>query len=131
VVHQDCSKEALWVTAHRLREVHRRAELVRAEQAKKRGPGPGCGSPAADDLSLQVRSEILSRVSACVGRDGPFDPEWDMVNSGVLSLGVCLDCGRPPAARVDDCKRALDVINRADKSSHRPAAAASPAGPLH
>jgi hypothetical protein len=132
VAHEDCSKEALWVVAYRLRDVHKKAERARAEAAKKHGrsktpaPAPGgpggaatqsCGSPEVDELGRQVRSETLYRVGACVGRDNPLDPEWDMVNSGVLSLGVCLDCSRTPEARAKDCQRALDVIDRADKLS--------------
>lgn len=136
VVHENCTKQALWVVAYQLRDVHRRAERVRADQAKKPKPksklknGPAqanasggepglvCPTAEADELSRQVRSETLRRVGACVGRDGPLDPEWDMVNSGVLSLGVCLDCSRAPAARAKDCKTAIDVIDRADKLAH-------------
>jgi hypothetical protein len=143
IAHENCSKEALWMVAYQLRDVHKKAERARVDQVRRQGRNPAkkqvkaaataggpsalsCPTPEADELGRQVRSETMRRVGACVGQDKPLDPEWDMVNSGVLALGVCLDCGRSPEARAKDCKNALDVIDRADKLAHGQAGAEIP-----
>jgi hypothetical protein len=106
VSHEDCSQPALVRVVEQIRQVQK---------------GPGCPAPAAVTAGADVRGTLLDRVAGCVGRDGPLDAEWDMLNAGVLSLGGCLDCARPAKARSIDCKRSRETVDRAEKSARKAA----------
>jgi hypothetical protein len=126
ISNEDCSRGALWAVTQQVRGMHKQAAQARAAQkAKRRDPAASCLPPAGEELAKVVRGPLLDRVGGCVGRDGPYDPEWDTVNSAVLSLGVCLDCSRPPEQRGGDCKHAIEAIDRAAKAVQRGAAADS------
>jgi hypothetical protein len=110
VSHEDCSQPALLRIASQIRDVQK---------------GPVCPAPAAIAAGADVKGALLDRVAACVGRDEPFDAEWDMLNAGVLSLGVCLDCSRPAKARSVDCKRSRDIVDRVERSARKQATGGS------
>jgi hypothetical protein len=116
VTHEDCSRPALLAVVARTLAIEVEAAPTAPRQRSKPGTNEGCPSPAAADLGKIVRGELLPRVGGCVARDGPLDPEWDMVNSAVLSLGVCLDCRRARDEQVTQCRRAHDVLQRATQT---------------
>jgi hypothetical protein len=123
--HQDCSWDGLRGTIAQIRGVARRAAPFEAGGARKpaaarkdeAAAAPDCAPPLTAILSRQVKGPMLARVGACVGQDGPLDAEWDLVNSGLLSLDTCLDCARAPAERTAGCKRARESIDRADQAT--------------
>ena len=112
-VREDCSKRALGVVMERVRRLELAAPLA---TAGKRGSKPTCPPVAAADVGSLERGELLGRIGACVARDGPFDVEWAMVHSAMLSLGLCLDCRQEPAERGARCGRARDVLDRIDRA---------------
>jgi hypothetical protein len=117
--HADCSPGALARVTEQVRSLQARAAIdARAGKGRKSDVEASCASDAAAQRSQQIKGELLDRAAGCVGQDGPLDAEWDMVNSGLLSLGVCLDCRRTPGERAADCKRSREIIARAEKSAH-------------
>ena len=82
---------------------------AKVRRARGHGAPPPPGAPPSE-----ARGRLVDRVAACMSQDGPFDPEWDMVNSSLISLGVCLDCTRPKADRQGRCRSAADVVARAE-----------------
>jgi hypothetical protein len=113
VTHEDCSRSALAAVVARALAIEVEAAPAVTRQRSKPGTSESCPSPSAGDLDTIVRGELLTRVGGCVARDGPLDPQWDMVHSAVLSLGVCLDCRRARDEQVTQCRRAHDVLQRA------------------
>jgi hypothetical protein len=111
VTQEDCSRPALSAVVARVLAIEAKAAPAGHSPAKP-ATNEGCPSPAAGELSKTLRGELLPRVGGCVARDGPLDPQWDMVNSAVLSLGVCLDCPRPLGERTAQCRRARDVLGQ-------------------
>ena|SRR5215471_7470986 len=110
IVDQDCTAEALAATVGRIRfTTAQAAPLARKRGPAKPRPEAGCATPEAEPLGAYVR-QLEGRVSACVAKDAPLDAQWDLANSAVLSLGLCLDCARPPEERAARCRRALDIL---------------------
>jgi hypothetical protein len=118
VTHEDCSRPALVTVANRLLAIEAKADPA-ATRGGPKHPSESCPSPVAEETEKIVRGELFTRVGGCVARDGPLDPQWDMVNSAVLSLGVCLDCRRGRDEQATQCRRARDVLLRAAKKTPR------------
>jgi hypothetical protein len=116
VSHEDCSRPALSAVVGRVLAIEAKAAPSGRAGPPKLGTGEGCPSSAAGELAKTLRGELLPRVGGCVARDGPLDPQWDMVNSAVLSLGVCLDCPRPLGERTAQCRRARQVLGQAART---------------
>ena len=112
----ECSAEALGQVAERIRETQRRA-LAAVETRRKDRHGSACGSPAIVELYREVNGELLDRVRICVGQDGPLDADWNLLESGLASLGVCTDCHRAAPDRLADCRRAADLLERAQSAT--------------
>lgn len=118
ISNEDCSRGALWALTQEVRALHKEAHA--ALKGRKLDPGAAsCLPPAGEDVARMVRGPLLEHAGGCVGRDGPYDPEWDTVNSAVLSLGACLDCARTPEQRGGDCKHAIEAVDRAASSVQR------------
>jgi hypothetical protein len=115
VTHENCSRSALGAVVERAQAIEAKADpgaggaLGSAATGTKHAGG-ACPSPAARETEQMVRGEFLPRVDACVARDGPLDPQWDVVHAAVLSLGVCLDCSRPRAEQAAQCRRARELL---------------------
>ena len=43
---------------------------------------------ASAELEHQVKGELADRVRICVGQDGPLDPEWNLAEASLASLGA-------------------------------------------
>jgi hypothetical protein len=125
VAHEDCSPGALRAVAEQVRDIQRKGASSTTAASHMGSDATGCPSAVAEELRPQVKGPLLDRAGACVGRDGPLDAEWDMLNSAVLSLGLCLDCSRAAKERGADCKRSRAVIDRVEKSARK--AASTPA----
>jgi hypothetical protein len=108
----ECSSEALGQVAARIRETQKRAVAAVAPRVKDR-----CAAPPLAELYREVNGELLDRVRICVGQDGPLDAEWNLLESGLASLGVCTDCHRAVANRLADCRRTGDLLERAEVSA--------------
>ncbi|HEY5089590.1 MAG TPA: hypothetical protein VIK30_06455 [Polyangia bacterium] len=121
---EDCSRPALAVVVKRALAIEAkaapaaggRAQPAAADPGPAPGAGDGCSATTADENERRVRGELLTRVAACVARDGPLDAEWDMVHSALLSIGVCLDCRRTPPDQAAQCRHARDVLGRVAKT---------------
>jgi len=117
VSHEDCSRPALGAVVARAQAIEVEAAPVPAgHSSSKSGTNRGCPSPSAGALEQVVQGELLTRIGGCVARDGPLDPEWDLLHSAALSLGVCLDCPRSLDERTAQCRRARDVLGRVVKT---------------
>jgi hypothetical protein len=117
VTHENCSRSALGVVVERAQTFEVKADPAAGQAGSKRAGGPNaCPSPAAAETEKVVRGELLPRVDGCVARDGPLDPQWDVVHAAVLSLGVCLDCTRPHDEQVAQCRRARDLLAQVAKT---------------
>lgn len=116
VTHEDCSGPALAAVVARALAIEAKADPAGATGPGSKHAGGSCPSAGAEETGKTVRGELLARVGGCVARDGPLDPQWDMVNSAVLSLGVCLDCRRARQEQVTQCRRAHDVLQRATRT---------------
>jgi hypothetical protein len=56
-------------------------------------------------------------VRICVGQDGPLDPEWNLLEAAVASLGECIDCTRMSEGREVDCQRTAQRIDQAESDA--------------
>jgi len=83
---------------------------------KAKGKPAGCPTPESQLALNEVKGTLPDRVSSCMSQDAPFDAEWDMVNSAVISLAACLDCARPKEDRTARCKWVADQVKRAEQS---------------
>ena len=83
---------------------------------KAKGKPAGCPTPESQLALNEVKGTLPDRVSSCMSQDAPFDAEWDMVNSAVISLGACLDCARPKDDRTARCRWVADQVKRAEQS---------------
>jgi hypothetical protein len=120
--HEDCSRSALAAVVRRAIAIEAKADPSPAGRAGSRAAskaraGASCPSAAAEEAGKVVRGELLTRVGACVAKDGPLDPEWDMVDAAVLALGVCLECRRGTDEQTAQCRRAAEVLERAGKAA--------------
>jgi hypothetical protein len=117
VTHENCSRSALGAVVERTQAFELKADPAAGPVGAKRAGGPdACPSPAAAETEKMVRGELLPRVDACIARDGPLDPQWDVVHAAVLSLGVCLDCSRAHDEQAAQCRRARDLLAQVAKT---------------
>jgi hypothetical protein len=112
----ECSGEALGHVAERIRETQKRAVAIVEKRPKDRR-GTACTSPVVAELYREVNGELLDRVRICVGQDGPLDAEWNVLESGLASLGVCTDCRRAAPDRLTDCRRTAELLDRAQSAT--------------
>jgi hypothetical protein len=115
---QDCSPEALMAVARHVGEMENIAVLpfTKPRAKGKLHQETQCPTPEAALVAAEAKGPLPERVSACMSQDGPYDAEWDMVNSAVISLAVCLDCARPKDDRMARCQRVADVVKRAEQT---------------
>jgi hypothetical protein len=99
----DCSQQAL----------DGMVGLVLALEASAR-PAPstkdaGADTSCAPEFAAPARArqdQLSARVSECVARDDALDSAWDRVNSALLAIASCADCGATLDARASACKHA-------------------------
>lgn len=113
----ECSYAALVPVAARIRDARELAFRALHPPKKKQDPSPRCGSPAMADLDHRIKVDLGDRVRICVGQDGPLDPEWNLLDASLASLGVCMDCGRSVPSRTPDCQHAADQIAQAQSEA--------------
>lgn len=75
-----------------------------------------CPTPEAQLAINELRGALPDRVASCMSQDAPFDAEWDMVNSAVIALDACVDCGRAKVERAARCRWVADQARRAEQS---------------
>ena len=121
----ECSAEALAQIAARVREVQRRAARA-AGVTGKAARRDGCGSPAMAQVVEQVKGPLAERVRGCVAQDETFDPEWNLLDSAMITLATCADCGRPASGRSPDCKRVAALVAQAEEGVKKRSATAAP-----
>ena len=97
----DCSRRALTQLSERLR-------IVAHDLSQRRRQD-------SEPWLRETRDELLPRAAACVGHDGPLDVPWEMLHSAILSLEICADARQQADERVQRCRRALDIAQRADR----------------
>ncbi len=112
----ECAYAALVPVAVRIREA-RELALGALAPRKKKDAAPRCGSPAMTDLDHQIKVDLGDRVRICVGQDGPLDPEWNLLDAALASLGACIDCSRSAPIRTADCRHAADQIAQAESGA--------------
>jgi hypothetical protein len=112
----ECSYAALVPVAARIREAQTLGTraLVPAKKKKKKDGLPRCGTPAQAELEHRVKGELADRVRICVGQDGPLDPEWNLLEAALASLGNCIDCTRMSEGREVDCQRTAARVTQAE-----------------
>jgi hypothetical protein len=109
VAHENCSRSALGAVVERTQAIEAKSNPAIGGDRSKRGQTV-CPPPAVGETVRMLRGELLPRVDACVARDSPLDPQWDLVHAAVLSLGVCLDCTRPKTERAGQCRRSRELL---------------------
>jgi len=82
----------------------------------------GCGSPVMAQIAEEVKGPLGDRVRGCVAQDETFDPEWNLLDSAMITLATCADCNRAAKTRAPDCKRAGDLVIQAEDGAKKPAA---------
>jgi hypothetical protein len=112
----ECSYGALVPVAARIREAQKLGTraLEPTKKKKRKDALPRCGTPAQAELEHQVKGELADRVRTCVGQDGPLDPEWNLLESALASLGNCIDCTRMSEGREVDCQRTAARLTQAE-----------------
>ena len=112
----ECSYAALVPVAARIREAQQLGTraLGPTKKRKKQDGLPRCGTPAQVELEHQIKGELADRVRICVGQDGPLDPEWNLLEAALASLGNCIDCTRMSEGREVDCQRTAARITQAE-----------------
>jgi hypothetical protein len=116
----ECSYAALVPVAARIREAQKLGTRAlgptnpRKKTKRKKDSLPRCGTPAQAELEHQVKGELADRVRICVGQDGPLDPEWNLLEAALASLGNCIDCTRMSEGREVDCQRTAARITQAE-----------------
>ncbi len=112
----ECSYGALVPVAARIREAQKLGTraLEPTKKKKKKDGLPRCGTPALAELEHQVKGELADRVRICVGQDGPLDPEWNLLEAALASLGNCIDCTRMSEGREVDCQRTAARVTQAE-----------------
>jgi hypothetical protein len=113
----ECSYAALVPVAARIREAQKLATRALEPGKKRRDRAPRCGSPAMAGLDRQIKIDLADRVRICVGQDGPLDPEWNLLDAALASLGACIDCGRMIEGRAVDCQRTTQRIAQAESDA--------------
>jgi hypothetical protein len=117
----ECSYAALVPVATRIREAQtlgtRALEPAKSKKKKKKDGLPRCGTPALAELEHQVKGELADRVRMCVGQDGPLDPEWNLLEAALASLGSCIDCTRMSEGREVDCQRTAARVTQAESDA--------------
>lgn len=117
----ECSYGALVPVAARIREAQKLAtralEPIKSKKKKRKDGLPRCGTPALAELEHQVKGELADRVRICVGQDGPLDPEWNLLEASLASLGSCIDCTRMSEGRVVDCQRTAGRVTQAESDA--------------
>ncbi len=118
----ECSYVALVPVAARIREAQklgtRALEPSKSKKRTRRKDGlPRCGTPAQAELEHQVKGELADRVRICVGQDGPLDPEWNLLEAALASLGSCIDCTRMSEGREVDCQRTAARVTQAESDA--------------
>jgi hypothetical protein len=117
VINENCSRSALGAVVERAQAIEAKADPIAGHATSKRAGGSdACPSPRAGQTEKMLRAELLPRVDGCVARDGPLDPQWDQVHAAVLSLGVCLDCGRAHDEQAAQCRRARELLVQVTKT---------------
>jgi hypothetical protein len=116
----ECSYAALVPVAARIREAQKLGTRAlepsksKSKKAQRKDGLPRCGTPALAELEHQVKGELADRVRICVGQDGPLDPEWNLLEASLASLGSCIDCTRMSEGREVDCQRTAARIRQAE-----------------
>jgi hypothetical protein len=117
----ECSYAAMVPVAARIREAQklgtRALEPSKSKRKKNRDGLPRCGTPAQVELEHQVKGELADRVRICVGQDGPLDPEWNLLEAALASLGSCIDCTRMSEGREVDCQRTAARVTQAESDA--------------
>jgi hypothetical protein len=115
----ECSYLALVPVAARIREAQKLGmrALEPTKKKKKKDGLPRCGTPAQAELEHQVKGELADRVRICVGQDGPLDPEWNLLEAALASLGNCIDCTRMSEGREVDCQRTAARLTQAESDA--------------
>ena len=112
----ECAYPALVPVAVRIREA-REVAFRALHPQKKQDLALRCGSSAMTELDHQIKVDLGDRVRICVGQDGPLDPEWNLLDAALASLGACMDCSRPAPTRTIDCRHAADQIAQAESGA--------------
>jgi hypothetical protein len=118
----ECSAEAVQVIAGRVGEVARRAARaldLRRPAARREG----CGSPVMAQIDHEIKGPLLDRIRGCVAQDETFDPEWNLLDTAMISLTTCADCARAAAGRRPECQRVTDLVRQAVEGAKKSAAA--------
>jgi hypothetical protein len=115
----ECSYLAMVPVAARIREAQKLGvRALEPTKKKKKNDGlPRCGTPAQAELEHQVKGELADRVRICVGQDGPLDPEWNLLEAALASLGNCIDCTRMSEGREVDCQRTAARLTQAESDA--------------
>ena len=115
----ECSYLAMVPVAARIREAQKLGvRALEPTKKKRKNDGlPRCGTPAQAELEHQVKGELADRVRICVGQDGPLDPEWNLLEAALASLGNCIDCTRMSEGREVDCQRTAARLTQAESDA--------------
>jgi hypothetical protein len=112
----ECSYEALVPVAAR---IHEEGDLAfhAIRPTRKQDRALRCGSPAMAELDHLIKNDLADRVRICVGQDGPLDPEWNLLDAALASLGACIDCSRSLPNRTTDCRHTADQLAQAQSEA--------------
>ena len=112
-----CERRDIFIVGRMLRDAHRRSLAIAKVAPAKAAPETCRAQPGAGDLALGLNG-LIRRTGACVARDSELDSQWSQLESAVAALDRCIDCTQTRDARVTGCKRALALVDEAEKSAN-------------
>jgi hypothetical protein len=110
-----CERRDIFIVGRTIRDAHKRSAAVAKTGVAKGAPASCRTEPGARELAQGVNT-LIGRTGACVARDSELDSQWSQIESAVAALDRCIDCTQTREARVTACKRALDLVDDAEKS---------------
>jgi hypothetical protein len=110
-----CERRDIFMVGKTLRDAHKRSLAVAKAGPAKGAPETCRTDPGARELA-QGLNGLIGRTGACVARDSELDSQWSQLESAVAALDRCIDCAQGRADRITGCKRALELVEEAEKS---------------
>ena len=112
-----CERRDIFMVGKTLRAAHQRS-LAAAKAAPGKGAADSCHAEPTGRELAQALNVLIGRTGACVARDSELDSQWSQLESAVSALDRCMECTQGRDARLTGCKRALELVDEAEKAAN-------------